>query len=396
MAKSAKKSSAADPAAKAAAAKAAAAAKSKKNEGPSWLSTLYVAVGVGVLAAILAGYFASSDPAEMAKKRAEQLNIPAAEDRSGGMSVHDIKERAATLPCKNRHRDQDCHHWASLGHCAVAPGWMAVFCPASCNICELRDPNVRCDAERIGYDRVPALQPGSVTDLFSDLGERYPEYNITYLSKPPEGPWVVKFNNFLSDLEINTLIDQAAGGLKRSTDQGDFSEDGVQAQVISKGRTSENSWCDTDCEANPIVAGVMDRIAEITKVPVENFESFQLLRYKIGQEYTRHHDASASDNKLLSGPRIYTFFLYLSDVEEGGGTRFTDIKPPITNAAERGTAILWPSVTDEDPTVIERQTYHQALPVIKGTKLAANIWIHQYNYKVPNLHGCTGSFTEMD
>ena len=26
--------------------------------------------------------------------------------------------------------------------------------------------------------------------------------------------------------------------------------------------------------------------------------------------------------KALCGPRVFTFFLYLSDVEEGGGTRF--------------------------------------------------------------------------
>ena len=30
--------------------------------------------------------------------------------------------------------------------------------------------------------------------------------------------------------------------------------------------------------------------------------------------------------QALCGPRVYTFFLYLSDVEEGGGTRFPHIK----------------------------------------------------------------------
>jgi hypothetical protein len=28
-------------------------------------------------------------------------------------------------------------------------GWMIMFCPASCNACELRDPKIRCDRQRL-------------------------------------------------------------------------------------------------------------------------------------------------------------------------------------------------------------------------------------------------------
>jgi hypothetical protein len=47
-----------------------------------------------------------------------------------------------------------------------------------------------------------------------------------------------------------------------------------------------------------------------------------VLRYKKGQYYRTHHDMSSQDNELACGPRILTFFLYLSDVQEGGGTNF--------------------------------------------------------------------------
>jgi hypothetical protein len=30
--------------------------------------------------------------------------------------------------------------------------------------------------------------------------------------------------------------------------------------------------------------------------------------------------------------------------------------------------------------------------VIKGTKFAANAWIHQFDYSEPNIWGCTGAF----
>jgi hypothetical protein len=38
----------------------------------------------------------------------------------------------------------------------------------------------------------------------------------------------------------------------------------------------------------------------------------QVLQYSAGQRYQRHHDYGSEDNKLPCGPRILTFFLYLS------------------------------------------------------------------------------------
>ena len=132
-----------------------------------------------------------------------------------------------------------------------------------------------------------------------------------------------------------------------------------------------------------------DLPAPRSAVPIENFENFQILRYLPGQYYRTHHDMSENDNRLASGPRIYTFFLYLSDVEEGGETNFPRLDLDV--APRKGSALLWPSVLDDQPTRQEPKTFHQAKPVIKGTKFAANSWIHMYNYREPNLWGCTGA-----
>ena len=51
---------------------------------------------------------------------------------------------------------------------------------------------------------------------------------------------------------------------------------------------------------------VQNRISDVIGVPVENFESFQMLRYEIGQEYKRHHDMSPLLAKNLAGPRVLT------------------------------------------------------------------------------------------
>jgi len=94
---------------------------------------------------------------------------------------------------------------------------------------------------------------------------------------------------------------------------------------------------------------------------------------------------------LACGPRILTFFLYLSDVADGGTTDFTDLD--LSVAPKRGRALLWPSVLDADPTAVDWRTRHRAAPVVKGTKFAANHWIHLFNYEIPQLWGCIGSFS---
>jgi prolyl 4-hydroxylase len=78
--------------------------------------------------------------------------------------------------------------------------------------------------------------------------------------------------------------------------------------------------------------------------------------------------------------------MYLSDVEEGGGTNFPYVNETVT--PKRGRAALWPSVLDQDPNSKDIRTSHQALPVIKGVKYGANAWIHQRDFKGSNKKGC--------
>ena len=193
-----------------------------------------------------------------------------------------------------------------------------------------------------------------------------------------EAPWVVTFDNFLTDEECEHLIQQGyKNGYKRSTDVGTRQVDGSFGTHQSKGRTSENSWCDpkSGCRQDPIAQRVMERIANVTGIPSEKYEDFQLLKvrtffmsfyfilskiplshslyhscypqYDVGQFYNAHHDYIGHQRDRHSGPRILTFFLYQSDVEKGGGTRLNNLKIDIM--PKRGSALLWPSVLSSDP-----------------------------------------------
>ena len=75
--------------------------------------------------------------------------------------------------------------------------------------------------------------------------------------------------------------------------------------------------------------------------------SIPVTQYEPNQYYRAHHDYIPHQRERHSGPRILTFFLYLSDVEEGGGTRLNnlgiDIQPKV------GRALLWPSSLSYSP-----------------------------------------------
>ena len=125
-------------------------------------------------------------------------------------------------------------------------------------------------------------------------------------------------------------------------------------------------------------------------IPRQNSEFFQVLRYEVGQYYIRHHDYIHGHLDLPIGPRLYTFFIYLNDVEQGGGTKFPDINGGVIIEPKMGRVAIWPSITNDDPFKKEMRTDHEALSVQKGVKYGANMWLHQFNFHDPFKVLCTG------
>ena len=152
-------------------------------------------------------------------------------------------------------------------------------------------------------------------------------------------------------------------------------------------RTSSQCWCSHNaCSRSELTKRVEQRIANVTRAPQERyFEPFQILRYEPGQFYKVHHDQN-SGLFTPQGARVFTFFMYLSTPTRGGGTHFADLN--VTVPAVKGSAVLWPSVTDADPDVDEPLTRHEGLPPDEGVKYAANVWVHNYDYRTPAARNC--------
>ena len=198
--------------------------------------------------------------------------------------IFTIPPNAAPSSNKCQDRFAICKTQAENGACARSPGWMIVHCCESCdpylNASELIDPKKRCSKEHL---KTPenVWMPGDLNKLFTSwatdetLKEKYglevvsspePEkYNATWEKATVGAPWVVVFNNFLTDDEVADLIRGGEiEGYERSTDQGAVNELGEMEKVISKTRTSANAWCMTKCERLAGVRSATGKIEEVT------------------------------------------------------------------------------------------------------------------------------------
>jgi hypothetical protein len=99
---------------------------------------------------------------------------------------------------------------------------MTVNCPHTCNTCELLDPKIRCDRARLNISTEPIYESGDMQAMFKGISKAYKKkYGVKIISKDP---WIVTFENFLSDEEVNALIETVSDEWERSTNTGEMNE----------------------------------------------------------------------------------------------------------------------------------------------------------------------------
>lgn len=110
-------------------------------------------------------------------------------------------------------------------------------------------------------------------------------------------------------------------------------------------------------------------------------EHLTVLRYEPGQEYRPHRDyrppGSIERDRPQAGNRARTICVYLNDVEAGGGTSFPvagiEVEP------KAGRAVVFDNL-HEDGTP-DPDSLHAGLPVERGEKWLATLWIRQRRYR---------------
>jgi prolyl 4-hydroxylase len=309
----------------------------------------------------------------------------------------DPKYKNVRETCENQ--EPDCLLWAESGECKNNYEYMTFHCAPACQTCDQLDILNRCPLDPNAANMLE--HPGDLNRMFERIlsdptivetykpkvlsrPRPFPEEDVDY----QEGPWVVIFDTFLTDHECDALVELGAEeGYERSGLVGvNTNLDGSFENLVGETRTSENAWCVDDCYENATAQVVMEKIENLTGFPETNSENLQMLKYEVGQAYKTHHDYIDHHQNRQCGARMLTLFLYLNDVDEGGGTNFPDLD--LTVMPQKGRAVLWPSILDDEPGIQDSRTEHQALPVVRGIKYGANAWLHQRDFKTPNENEC--------
>lgn len=303
----------------------------------------------------------------------------------------------ATTPSVVRERCKNafglCAQWATAGMCTDKVVYMLNSCPLACQVCDRTEKFHRCTGKRHPHENA-AFEKGGIDEMFKEIkGGKWDEYGPKFLTEPSsdddgggaDDPYLVRFENFLTDAEADALIDigNKLGWRPSAVDEAEFGSGNPTKE--SPRRTSSSAVCPPGhpCEGQDVYKTVMGRIsAVIGGVPTDYFESMEMVRYNFvtRDSYGVHHDYRIHDNWKPAGPRVLTVLLILSDMEEGGATGFPDLDWLFVKA-KKGTALLWSNVKSDDPTEADRRLVHEGLPVVKGNKFAANVWVHQYNWR---------------
>lgn len=283
--------------------------------------------------------------------------------------------------CKNKHAM--CTQWAMAGNCdennVYNEHFMDLECCPVCGKSSQKKFLMDCPIDPEDYTAFE--EPGDVTKHFERTIQEFSQYNPQVLSRPSYvdgdsedtaeykiGPWIITLDGVATDEEMERLIFWGHKlGYERSTDGGENSMDGSWGAVETDDRTSSETFCDGFCEIDPIIKGLMQRIEDVTGIPQAHSDYLQLLHYTKGQFYKTHQDYHSHQVFSSTGARILTFYMYLNDVEAGGGTNFPFLD--LTIMPKKGRVAMWANVLDEDPMEEHLLARHQALPVESGEKV---------------------------
>lgn len=133
----------------------------------------------------------------------------------------------------------------------------------------------------------------------------------------------------------------------------------------------------------PIAIKLREITSLETGLPIDNMEDLHIVKYEVGGEYKKHHDFfHPGENYYEScmvrgGQRVKSVLFYLNDDFEGGETVFPKLNMKVKPVKNK--MVIWDNL-NEDGT-LDHDSIHAGLPVTKGVKYIAVIWIRENIFK---------------
>ncbi|XP_067433427.1 prolyl 4-hydroxylase subunit alpha-1-like isoform X2 [Thunnus thynnus] len=203
---------------------------------------------------------------------------------------------------------------------------------------------------------------------------RHPRYVIGPVRQEDEWdrPRIVRYHDIVTDREMEKVKELAKPRLRRAT----ISNPVTGVLETAHYRISKSAWL--GAYEHPVVDQINQRIEDITGLDVATAEDLQVANYGVGGQYEPHFDFGRKDEpdafeELGTGNRIATWLLYMSDVQAGGATVFTDIGASVW--PKKGTAVFWYNLFPSGDG--DYRTRHAACPVLVGNKWVSNKWLHE-------------------
>ena len=198
------------------------------------------------------------------------------------------------------------------------------------------------------------------------------------MQKLSDDPTIYTIENYITLEECEHMINISKDKIAPSL------VSGSKSGYISKGRTGQNCWISHDHDH--ITSNIAERISNEVGISLKNTEAFQVIYYDVDQEYKQHYDSWDFDNSERSirnmkygGQRMVTALVYLNDVEEGGGTKFTKLGKEVK--AEKGKLLIFHNVI-KGTNIKHKMSEHAGMPVLKGEKWAFNLWFREQDKKL--------------
>lgn len=224
-----------------------------------------------------------------------------------------------------------------------------------------------------------------MVDAAADLGRLESETIVRH----EVAPHLWELPGVLSPGDCRVLIETARDRLTPSTVVTDNEKAGVEGEGMSESRTSSTVAFEIMDAPNPAFAAVTAYlrrvIADLTHLPEEHQEVLQVTHYAEGQKFDPHRDDFSCGSEYLrweserGGQRLFTFMVYLNDVEEGGETEFPSLGVAVP--AERGKGVFWANVTSDGRPY--PASLHGSVPVVRGEKWVLVCWIREGRFGAP-------------
>uniref|UniRef100_I3KSD6 procollagen-proline 4-dioxygenase n=1 Tax=Oreochromis niloticus TaxID=8128 RepID=I3KSD6_ORENI len=203
---------------------------------------------------------------------------------------------------------------------------------------------------------------------------RHPRYVIGPVKQEDEwdSPHIVRYHNIVSEKDMEKVKELAKPRLRRAT----VHDPQTGKLTTAHYRVSKSAWL--GAYEHPVVDKINQLIEDVTGLNVKTAEDLQVANYGLGGQYEPHFDFGRKDEpdafeELGTGNRIATWLLYMTDVQAGGATVFTDIGAAVK--PKKGTAVFWYNLYPSGEG--DYRTRHAACPVLLGNKWVSNKWIHE-------------------